>query len=266
MDLGVAHLNALELPPEDLIRAAARAGFRSVGLRICPISPGGVHYPLPPGTEATRRVKRLLADEGMKVAEVEFINITPDIDVQAYAALLETGGELGATALSVAGEDTDFARLTDHFAQLCDLAAPYGIRVDVEFMAWRVCATIQQAATLVAAAARPNGKVLLDSLHLQRSGGVPADISALPAGAFGAAQVCDAPLAGPTDTEGLIDEARQNRLLPGDGALPLLDFLRALPAGIPIAAEVPMRGVDPQTRLDLAFAATQRILMAVRES
>jgi hypothetical protein len=41
---------ALELPPEALIPAVARAGFRATGLRINPVSEGGVCYPLPPGS------------------------------------------------------------------------------------------------------------------------------------------------------------------------------------------------------------------------
>jgi hypothetical protein len=83
MDLGVAHLNALELPPEELIPAVARAGFRATGLRINPVNEGGVCYPLPPGADALRRARTLLRDEGVRVNEVEFIQITPDIDVRA---------------------------------------------------------------------------------------------------------------------------------------------------------------------------------------
>lgn len=260
-DLGVAHLNALELAPEAYIPAAAKAGFNGVGLRINPVAEGGVHYPLPPGSGALRRVRTLLRNEGVRLNEVEFINITPDIDVRAYAHMLETGAELGATCLTVAGEDPDHARMAANFAALCDLAAPFGIRVDVEFMAWRVVATIQNAAALVAAAGRPNGAVLLDSLHLARSGGTPADIAGVPARA---AQICDGPLANPVGTEALIHEARAHRLLPGDGELPLLDFLRALPPGTALSAEVPIPNVDAQTKLTLAAEATRRIVAALR--
>ena len=262
MDLGVAHLNALELAPEAYIPAAAKTGFQGVGLRINPVADGGVCYPLPPGSDALRRVRTLLRNEGIRLNEVEFINITPDIDVRAYAHMLETGAELGATCLTVAGEDPDLGRMAANFAALCDMAAPFGIRVDVEFMVWRVVATIQNAAALVAAAGRPNGAVLLDSLHLARSGGTPADIAGVPAHA---AQICDGPLASPVGTAALIYEARAHRLLPGDGALPLVAFLRALPPGTALSAEVPMPGVDAQTRLTLAAEATRRLLTALHE-
>lgn len=257
MDLGVAHLNALELAPEAYIPAAAKVGFRGVGLRIHPVADGGVHYPLPAGSDALRRVKSLLRNEGVHVNEVEFINISPDIDVRKYAHMLETGGELGATCLTVAGEDSDRARMAANFAALCDMAAPYGIRVDVEFMAWRVVATIHDGAALVAAAGKPNGAVLLDSVHLARSGGSPADIAGVPCKA---AQICDGPLANPVGTEALIYEARSHRLLPGDGELPLIDFLRALPPGTAISAEVPMPNTDAQTKLNLAAEATRKIV------
>ncbi len=260
MDLGVAHLNALELPPEALIPAVARAGFRATGLRIHPVSEGGVCYKLPPGSDALRRVRALLRDEGVRVNEVEFIQITPDINVSTFTHMLETGAELGATCLTVAGEDPDLTRMTANFAALCDLAAPFGIRVDIEFMVWRAIATIQQATKLVIDAGRPNGGVLMDSLHLARSGGVPADIRMTPPALVRAAQICDGPVTSPPNRDAIIAEARENRLPPGEGGLPLVDFLRALPPGTAISAEVPIPGLDAATRLRRAYDATMRVL------
>lgn len=176
--LGVAHLNALELPPEALITACAKAGFGATGIRIHPVSAGGVCYPLPPGSDALRRVKARLREEGVTVNEVEFIEISPTIDIGGFEPMMETGAELGATCVTVAGEDPDFDRMAANFAALCDLAAPYGLRVDVEFMRWRAIATVQQAGALLAAAGRPNAGVLVDALHLHRSGGTPDDVRA----------------------------------------------------------------------------------------
>lgn len=261
--LGVAHLNALELPPEALIPACAKAGFQATGLRIHPVSAGGVCYPLPPGSEALRRVKAVLQAEGIGVNEVEFIEISPSFNAADFAWMMEAGAELGASCVTVAGEDPDFARMTANFAALCDLAAPHGLRVDVEFMRWRVVGTLQQAQALVAAAARPNGAILLDSLHLARSGGAPADVRAVPPGMLRAVQVCDGPAVAPATTEGLITEAREARLPPGQGELPLKDLLAALPRDVVFSAEVPMRGMDPQARLTLACQATRRLLQQV---
>ena len=37
--LGLAHLTIEEASPEDLVEAAARAGFAAVGMRICGFAP-----------------------------------------------------------------------------------------------------------------------------------------------------------------------------------------------------------------------------------
>ena len=46
---------------------------------------------------------------------------------------------------------------------------------------------------------------------------------------------------GPSDTPGLIREARTGRLLPGEGVLPLADLVAALPDTLPLAVEAPCR-------------------------
>ena len=260
MKLGVAHLNALELAPEELVQAAARAGFSAVGLRINPVAAGGICYPLKAGTEALLRIRTLLRSEGIGLNEVEFIELAPDTDISRFAWMLEAGAELGATCVTVAGEDPDHGRLVANFAALCDLAAPFGLRVDVEFMAWRVIGTIRQAEALVVEAARPNGAILVDALHLHRSGGTTADVRRLSPALVRAAQLCDAPADPPTTVAALVREAREDRLPPGQGALPLAELLAALPAGTAFSAEVPMPGLAPSERLSVAYNATSALL------
>ena len=62
--LGLAHLTALELPPPDLARQAARAGFQAVGFRLHPPMTGGIAYPSRSGTRAHHELRHLLAGEG----------------------------------------------------------------------------------------------------------------------------------------------------------------------------------------------------------
>ena len=58
-------------------------------------------------------------------------------------------------------------------------------------------------------------------------------LAKVPASAFGSLQLSDAPLQDPTDA-GIVAEAREGRLVPGEGALPLKAFLDALPSDIPV--------------------------------
>jgi sugar phosphate isomerase/epimerase len=53
------------------------------------------------------------------------------------------------------------------------------------------------------------------------------------------AHVCDAPAVIPKTIHGLRGEARGDRFYPGEGALPVREFLAALPDGTPVAIEAP---------------------------
>lgn len=258
--LGLAHLTALDLAPRALITEAARCGFRSVGLRVHPATVGGAAYPTRVGTWSHRELAHVLRSEGMRLNEIEFIQITSEIDIGSYEPMFEAGGDLGAEAVTVSGDDVDTGRLTANFAGLCDLAGRYGLRVDLEFMRWRAVGTFEQAEAVVRGAGRDNGAILVDALHLDRSGGRPDDLRSVPASLLRAAQLCDAGALRPTLDEEVIAEAREGRLPPGDGTLPLPELLAALPGDATLSVEMPSRDRDAKGRIATAYAATQRLL------
>jgi sugar phosphate isomerase/epimerase len=80
---------------------------------------------------------------------------------------------------------------------------------------------------------------------------------------IGYAQLCDCPR---TRTDmSYADEAKYERMVPGEGELPLADYLRALPPGVVIGLEVPQRslaeaGVGPHERLGRCVAAARALL------
>ena len=241
--LSLAHLTVLEVAPPALFDLAAAAGYQSVGIRILPAAPGAISYPLTRTTVVEWR--RRLADAGIGVHDVEFIPLTPDVDVESCAPTFALASELGAKRINVSGDDDDIDRLVDHFGRLCDHAAAASLGVDLEFMRFRIVGTLQKALAVVTRAARPNGRLLIDVLHLFRSGGSPEMLAKVPASALGSLQLCDAPLHDPTDA-GIVEEARAGRLFPGEGALPLKAYLDALPGDIPIGLEVPAARTHPQ--------------------
>ena len=93
------------------------------------------------------------------------------------------------------------------------------------------------AAEIVATANVSNGGVLIDNLHLSRSGSSIEEVRAMPTELFPYLQICDAPAERPTDFGGLLDEALNGRLCPGEGSLPIAELLRAVPA-VPLSFEV----------------------------
>ncbi|TGE01055.1 sugar phosphate isomerase/epimerase family protein [Methylobacterium nonmethylotrophicum] len=259
--LGLAHFTCIGVPPVDLVRLAARAGYASVGLRLHPAFPGAPFYELPPGSDAFRAMRRVLADEGLRVYDIEFVVIGEDFVPASLAGILESAAGLGAQRLSACGDDPDRARLVARFAALCDLAAGFGMGVDLECMAWRQVASLPEAVRVVEAAGRPNGGVLVDALHLARTKGTPEDVRAVPPGLVRHAQLCDAPAHAPGTMDAIIHEARAGRLPPGDGALPLAALVAALPATTTLSVEVPMTGsVSAEEHMRANMVAARRLL------
>ncbi len=248
--LSIAHLCELDVAPAQLIEYAASAGLSSVGLRIAHASPGGIEYPLDKAGRA--EVRRRMDATGVSVLYVELISITETTRAADYKSLFETGAEIGATRLTVAGNTSDINLVADRFAEICILAREYGINPDFEFMPFRAIRTFNEAAEIVRRAGQPNGRILVDTLHVHRSASPIADIAKTDPALIGTLQICDAPAIAPPPEE-LVTEARTNRLMPGQGGLDLWSVIDALPADIAIGVEVPLAarypGLDPAARL-----------------
>ena len=134
-------------------------------------------------------------------------------------------------------------RLADRFGALCDLADGNDLGVVLEFLPWTEVRGVADANAVVAAAARGNGGILVDTLHFDRCGNVPADLDGIPASRLPFIHVCDAPAERPSSLEGLLHHARAERQPPGEGGIEIRGVVDHMPAGIPIALEVPMTAV-----------------------
>ena len=177
--LSLAHLTVLDAHPLELIDAAAAGGFNSVGLRIVAPMPTDRIVPVIGDEALTRQIERKLADTGIDILDVEAIWLTPDSDVNSYIPAFETSARLGARHVLIVGNDRDEARVIDNFARMCTLASPFGLKLMLEFIPYCQTATVEAAHRVVTRAGQPNSGVLVDALHLSRSGGSPADLGVL---------------------------------------------------------------------------------------
>lgn len=262
--LSLAHLTVLDAAPPDVVGAAAAAGFDAVSLRVRAAGSERV-YPMLGDTPMLRETLARVRDTGVQVLDIEVLRLRPDDDPDDALRVLDAAARLGARFALVIGHDPDEARLTARFAEVCEAGAERGVRPALEFMLFTAVRTLADAVRVVERAGHPAGAVLVDALHLQRTGGSPGDLRGIAPSRLPYAQLCDGP-AEPVwpDEESARVEARTARALPGDGAFPLRALVEALPPGVPLAVESPFAGAGAalpvETRARLAHAALVRVL------
>ena len=235
----LAHLTVLGLPPPEAVRVAARTGYQTVGLRLLPATDTTPAYPLMRDPAAMRDTKAAMADTGVGVLDIEFVRITPGIDLPALEPFLAAGAELGARYVIAAPYDPDHARLADRLGALAGRAAAHGLRVVLEFFPWTTVPDLPAAAA-VAEAAGPAVGILVDALHFDRSGSTAEQLDRIDPARLPFLHLCDAPVQASYTAEELLHAGRAERLPPGEGGINLRRFLRHMPGGIPVALEVPM--------------------------
>ena len=239
--LSLAHLTAIDAPPPVLIEAAAEAGFDAVGLRLLRVTADSPGYPLMDDAGAMHETRAALRGTGLRVSDIEFIKITPEIDIPGLLPMLDAGAELGARHVITAPYDEDLERLADRLGILSEAAEERGLTAVLEFFPWTPVPDLS-ACWKVVKAAGPRTGMLVDALHFDRSGSSSDELAALPAERLPFAHLCDALVLAEYTTEQLLHTARAERLSPGTGEIDLVRFIGALPQDIPLGLEVPVSG------------------------
>jgi sugar phosphate isomerase/epimerase len=241
--------------------AAAKAGFRGIGLRNDDYSrarAAGV---------SDGEVRRALADNGIVVAEIEFVSgwssdhvavreraRRVEEELYAFADALQAPCNLNVGCSEPVGEPVPREHMVERFAALCERAAGHGLTVSLEFMPWTGIPDAASAWDIVRLADRPNGGVLVDVWHYFRGAADPSQIRAIPGDRIVGLQINDA-LSQLVGT--LWDDTLHRRRLPGEGDFDLVSLIRVLDEiGVqaPYAVEVIS---DDQFAMPLAEAATR---------
>lgn len=255
----LAHLTAVVLAPPDLIHVAARTGYQSVGLRLIAVTPDSPGYPLMDDPAALRATKAAIADTGVGVQDIEFVRVTPELDVAALEPFVAAGAELGARYVLTAPYDPDHRRLSDTLGAIDALSEGYGMRAVLEFFPWTNVPDLKTAAEVVQATGRDSVGILLDTLHYTRGPSAPEQFQGIAPNRFPFVHVCDAPAGTSWTREQLFHAGRVERLPPGEGGIDVQAILRHLPPGVPVGLEVPM------TRM-MAEKGCEAVARRVREA
>ena len=220
-------------------------------------------FPMTGDTRMRRETRQRLDDTGVTLFDAATCRLEPDTGLEDFRAMVESATYLGARRVDVNGNDPDPSRLTDQFAALCALCAEHGLGVGIEFMMSTQVRTLGDALALIERSGADNAAVTVDALHLARSGGSPRDVAALDAAQISYVQLCDGP-AQPPD-QGYAREAAAERLLPGDGELPVRALVDAVGPDVMLGVEAPSRqraerGVPADVYAGQAMDAVRRLL------
>lgn len=253
--LALAAATTLDAGAAATVEIAGRAGFDACGLR-----PASAEL----GERSVAGLARRFADGGLSLLDVEVIRLgagEPDVEP---LRLLDFAASLSARFVLVVSHHRDAGRSAEELAWLADVAAGHDLRIAVEFMRFTAIPTLVSALEVVQRTGRSDVAVVVDALHLQRSGGGPADLRLIPPGRLAYVQLCDAVATAPAGVPALAQEARHRRLLPGTGALPLRELLARLDPAVPLSVEVQSdelaRVVAPAARARLAFEHADGLL------
>jgi len=213
-----------ETGPADFVDACATAGWDACG----------IWFDADTWTDTVAtEVRRRLDDTGLIALDMEPVFVTPDGD--HGDRMIEAAATVGARNLLVVSRGVDDDHFAERFGELCDLAAPHGIGCSIEFLAFMSVSSLGQSIDILDRVNRPNGGVLIDGLHLARTGDTPADVASVAPARLAYAQLCDAPAEAPADT---YFDALDGRSTLGDGGLPVRALVDALPRHTALSMEI----------------------------
>lgn len=267
--LGIGMLSVFGLPPVELVNLAGDLGCRfvSAALQGMPLVPLGYpRFSLIDDAGLRQAVLAAMDDRAVRISLGDGFLVLPGADVRALRGDLDVLAELGVPRINVVSLDPDVARSFDQFAALTDLAAELGIQTLVEPVPGLTVGDLPTALAAVEHVARPDFRLLIDTMHVVRSGSSAADLAAIDPTRIGYAQLNDTTLR--PRTENYMEEAMFERMVPGEGELPLRGILSVLPSDIVIELEVPRRqlalaGVSPIDRLRPCVEAARRLLSEI---
>lgn len=247
-----------ECGPLETIRAAAAGGFDAVGFWVEPENWTA---------QTTRDCRTALADTGLELLDVEVVWIKPDSDMAAHKAVLDIGAELGAKNVLCVSSDPDMGATAARLAELCVHAEASNMRVALEFGIFTEVKNLAIAMEVLDDVAHSLRALLIDPIHVDRSGTSAIEIASVPRELLPYAQFCDAPAKrpDPSNFDEIITDAIDLREQCGEGGLDLVAIYNALPANIPLSIELRSKALrdgfpDPGERAKAVAAATRRWL------
>lgn len=266
------------LPFEAHVRAAAAGGCTSLAIAATTYAQARA------GGLSVADMKNLAGEHGVTIRHLDTLATWAPVQInladfddemqQRWRTPVEVGleicAELGLTQILATApypkDGVPLARLVDGFGDLCARAAKLGVWVDLEPMPFFGCPTVADAWAVVGGAAQPNGGIMMDSWHFFRAGQTLDCLADIPGHCFRTMQLSDAPHAKTANARW--EETVNHRRWPGQGELPLIEFIRAVYAKGSLAAvgqevfSLEADAMDPETAGRTAGETTWSVFRA----
>jgi sugar phosphate isomerase/epimerase len=236
--LTLGFLTIADVPPVDVVSAAAAAGFEGAGIRITGRHLSDPWFEVLNDPPMIDEIVSRARTNGVRLSNISAYYLDGRTTMEHLAPILDIVYRMGSDLIVQGCFDPDESRLVATLAAYSEAARQRGIRIGVEFMPASTVRTLTDAQRILAAAGQPNLGFVLDPLHLARSGAKPSDIARINPNSIMLAQICDAAKQKPPEID-YMTEALTRRLYPGEGALPLADYVVAVGARTEIECETP---------------------------
>jgi sugar phosphate isomerase/epimerase len=167
---------------KDRVEAAARAGFKGIGIWHTDLEYITLHRTL-------KEMKMILDDNDIRYVELEFLTdwfldgVRKEESDSRKRRLLEASAALHAKHVKVGdfyNSICPMSRLVESFAALCAEAQDYGATIGFELMSCAMIDNLRDALTMVETAGAKNGGLILDILQVVNLGISYEDISRIP--------------------------------------------------------------------------------------
>lgn len=212
----------------DRLRAATSGGFAGLGMTV-----DAWRHANDRG-QSDDHLRHRLGAAGVQLVQIESTGMPGLSDQKRFGDsiddVLRMADTFGCVDFFVVGRaNVPFEEHVDLFGRLCDRATTVGLRVGIEFMPIPEVSgyhDVVAASRLVEAVGRSNAGIVVDTFHHFRGSNDWSQLRSFPGDRVFIVQLNDAaalPLG-----DGYLDETMHHRLTPGEGGLPLVDFVRVM--------------------------------------
>lgn len=236
----LSYLTVPGVTPPEQTYLAARAGYDMVSYRLFHLGVAGEPDINPVAPQIIRETKEALAATGLECFDIELMRILRSIQPRDFVPAFEAGAELGAkhvicSAWTDVRNDRTF--IVERFQEICDLAWPFGLTVNLEFPAFSRLSSLDDCVEILELSRAANQGLLVDTLYMHFNKTPLFALERLPEEWINFMHICDADDVAYTK-EAMIHTARDGRLYPGEGAIDFSAINYMFP-DLPLAIELP---------------------------